>query len=61
MRITITWNLVLGSVCLFTVLIDLIFSHINWITVLNTFAATSNLLWYIIVRQEDKLFAKRGN
>ena len=48
--ITSTWNLVIGSICLFIVLIDLTFNHINWITVLNTFAATINIGWYIVDR-----------
>lgn len=49
------WNLIMGSICLFTVLIDLTFSRIGGITVFNTFAATSNLGVFIYARLNDVL------
>ncbi len=61
MRITITWNLVIGSICLFMVLIDLLLTGVDGTTVFSTFAGTINIFWYIVVRLEDKLFAKGGN
>jgi len=49
------WNLILGSVLLFTIIIDYIFQRIDGVTIISSILVGLNFMYYIadkILKQE---------